>query len=781
LGIGANTAIFSFMNTILLKKLSVPNPERLVTFAQTYRGERSAMVLPLRAVDTLAEQVSGFAGVFGRFDSAINFSAGESAEWISGEFVTGQYFEALQVKPAVGRLLVEDDVRNAAGNPVCVISFDFWKGAFGGDPKIIGRTVFLNGHAYHLVGVTASGFYGAEIQHRFAVAVPATLIGDFMPLFGGAGAERINTMSWLSPMARLKPTVSRVDAQHQAELVLNQLDHLNRQSDLYLEDGSRGFDTEPSAFGRAILVLMAVVALVLLMACANVAILLLARASTRTQEFGVRLSLGASKASIIRMLFMEALALATAGEIVGLALSFWIENILLSFLNTGRSPTTTLHVAPDGTVFGFSVLLTFATAILFGLVPISQATRIDLVSSLKQESKVSGRISRVFVRESFVVVQIALSLVIIFLAGLLTRTLRTLVNADPGFQPDRVLALKVDLAAAGYTGPDISNLFDEMLQRARTLPGVKAASLATSPPYGSIAVSMGIAVPGYTSRPVRGDDVVSFNFVSPRYFETLGQPILRGRDFEETDSKNSAAVAVVNDKFVRHYFGGEDPTSRIFLVDKETVQIVGVVANTRDRGVRHASTETVYMPEKQGPTAALTLLVRGDADLQRLVPSIMGMVRSIDPRVPVFSIHSLDVDVEAGLSTERILGYLSMLFAALATLLAGVGLYGLLAYSVTGRTREIGIRFVMGAGKYDVALLFAKRSLALVFAGLMIGAPLALISANGIKSLFFGVAPTDPITLLISGGVLALAATLATSIPLRRAARLDPLVALHSE
>jgi predicted permease len=535
-----------------------------------------------------------------------------------------------------------------------------------------------------------------------------------------------------------------------------------------------------SDFGRPVLVLMGVVALVLLVACANLANLLLARAQSRAKEFAVRLSIGASRARLIRQLLVESLLLALGGGVAGVALSLWINRTLVAFMNTGRSASMLIHAAPDDRVLAFSIFLSFATAILFGMLPAWQATQPDLLPGLKQESTSSGPESRVLLRRSLVVIQIAVSLMIVFGAGLLTRTLRTMTTTDLGFQPDRVIALQVDPAANGHSSAEVTTILDEILRRARALPGVRAASLASSTPSGSMQLTMPIQVPGYAPK-ATGDEVATFNFVSSEYFETLGQSLLRGRDFEERDNKNGPRVAIVNEKLVQHYFGGRDPIGRKFRQGRGEVEIAGVVADVRDQGVRQGPADTVYLPEKQGQTSGLTLLVRTAGDPQRVIPSLLAIVQSIDPRMPVYSVHTLDMDVEAGLTTERILGYLSTLFAALATLLAGIGLYGVLAYSITRRTREIGIRFAVGAQRRDVAGLFARESLILVLAGLIIGAPVALLSAHALRSLLFGVGATDPLTLLISVVVLALAALLATSIPLWRAARVNPIIALRWE
>jgi predicted permease len=775
LGIGANTAMFSFVNAILLKRLPVPEPQRLVTFAETYRGERSGAVWKMPTVDDLAKRASSFDGVFGWSSRPVSFSTGDTAQWVMGEIVTGQYFRTLQVKPALGRLLDDDDVRNAAGNPVCVLSYAFWQLEFAGNSRVVGQSVFLNGHAYRVLGVAARGFYGAVLQRRFDVVVPATRVGDFMPAF--AGVDWLNGLSWMSSMARLKPGVSQIQAEKETERLSP--DWRNRH--VSLEDGSQGLNPMRSSFGRPVLALMAVVGLVLLVACANLANLLLARAQARAKEFAVRLSIGASRARLIRQLLVESLLLAIGGGVAGVMLSLWINSTLVAFMNTGRSASMAIHVAPDARVLAFSILLSFATAILFGLLPAWQATQPSLLPGLKQDSAASGFTSRVMVRRSLVVIQIALSLVIVFGAGLLTRTLRTLGTVDLGFQPDRLIALHVDPANSGHSGAEVSTILDELLRRARGLPGVKAASLAATTPNGSMGISMSVGVPGFVSKEGGSDVVVYFNFISPRYFETLGQSLLRGRDFDDRDNKIRSRVAIVNEKFARHYFNGREPVGGKLLQGGGGLEIVGVVADARDQSIRKGAEETVYLPEKQGQTSGLTLLVRTTVDPQRIIPSLLAIVQSIDPRMPVFSVHTLDVDVEAGLTTERILGYLSTLFAALATLLAGIGLYGVLAYSIARRTREIGIRFAIGAQKRDVAGLFARESLTLVFVGLIIGAPVALVSAHALRTLLFGVGASDPLTLLISVVVLALAALLATSIPLWRASRVNPVIALRWE
>ncbi len=788
LGIGANTAIFSFVNAILLKRLPVPEPDRLVTFAETNRGETSGKVWRLSTVEQLAKRDPDFSGLFGWFGKPVSFSTGDQAQWVMGELVTGQYFQALQVKPLMGRLLTGDDVRNAKASPVCVLSFALWQREFAGDPGVIGGSVFLNGHAYRVLGITPRGFYGAALERRFDLQIPATRIGDIMPAFADAtSVDWLKTLSWLTPMARLKPGITRIEAQEQTQRVLRQIDIENngghnpeKQSDLRLEDGSQGFNDMRSAFGRPLLVLMAVVALVLLIMCANLANLLLARAQARAKEFAVRMSIGASRIAIIRQLFMESLVLAACGGAFGTALSLWISSTLVAFLNAGRSPVSALQVRPDLNVLAFSITLSFATAILFGLVPASQATRPSLLPGLKQERPGGPQWSRSLFRGTLLVVQIALSLVVVFAAGLLTRTLRSLETIDLGFKPDQVIALRVDPAAAGHSSADVSRILEDILTRARVLPGVRAASLAASTPNGSMAISMTIDVPGYT--PKRGEDnIADFNFISSDYFHTLDQPFLRGRDFRDADDQNAPRVAIVNEKFVRDYFAGQDPLGRKFRQGGSDLEIIGVVANARDRGIRNGPEDAVYLPEKQAQTSGLTVLVRSQYQPAAILPSLLAIVKSIDRRTPVLSAQTLATEVEAGLSTERILGYLSTLFAILATLLAGIGLYGVLAYSVVRRTREIGVRFAVGAQRRHVAALFAAESGLWLLVGLSIGGALALACARAFEGLLFGVAGTDPVTLSLSILLLAIAACLGMAMPLWRATRVDPIVALRAE
>jgi predicted permease len=778
-GIGANTAIFSFVNAILLKQLPVPQPDRLVSFAEIIKGETSDATWRMTTVDKLAKRNTVFSGVFGCFSKPVNFSRRDSSQWIMGELVTGEYFRTLQLTPAIGRFFTVEDVRNAKANPVCVLSYDFWQREFAGDPNAVAQSVLLNGHPYRVLGITPRGFFGAVLQHRADVQVPATRIGDFMPAFGDStGVNWLDTLSWLTPMARLKPGITLAQAQQNVQAVYHGIEAENgttpaNQRELRLRDGSQGLNTLRSSFGRPALVLLAVAGIVLLVTCANLANLLLARAQVRSKEFAVRLSLGASRARLIQQLFVESLVIALCGGLGGTALSYWITGTLIALLNTGRSAVSAIVVQPDIHVLVFSFSLSLATALLFGLLPAWPASKQDSAETLRQQGHAR-------LRRMLVVAQVALSLTIVFAAGLLARTLRSLQTLDLGFQPDRVIALSVDPAANGYSSTEEARILDELLQRVRALPGVKAASLASSIPFGASAISLSFEVPGHIAKN-SSDEVADFNFISHDYFATLGQPLLRGRDFTSRDDSAHPRVAIVNRTFARKFWPDLDPIGRKFRQGGSDVEIVGVVKDARDRDLRAGPAESVYLPAQQAQTSGLTLLVRARANPAAVIPSLLALVAAVDRHMPVYAVHTLDVQVEAGLSSERMLGYLSALFAALATLLAGVGLYGVMAYSVTRRTREIGIRIATGAQQSDIGLLFARESLALIGLGLLIGVPVSFASVHVLKTLLFGVTTADPFTLAASVAILLAASAAATILPLRRAMRVSPMSALRYE
>jgi predicted permease len=780
-GIGANTAIFSFVNALLLKHLPVPEPARLVMMAEYEKGEVTNTAYSWPFVMALGRDSRVFEAVAGRAPVRVNVTAEGFSEPLSGEVVTGDYFRMLRVKPALGRLLTEDDVLAAAANPVCVISYSTWQERFAGDPHIIGRKLPLNAHPYTVVGVTEPGFYGPQLQSRVDLQLPVSRMGDFMGGFFASlsvGAMwKSPTFSWLQPLARLKPGVTLTQAQADIQPVARAAKMISQKAEFRLTDGSQGIGFG-SNYAKPVIVLMAIVALVLLIACANLAGLLLARGTFRAKEFAVRLSLGASRWRLVRQLMVESLAIACCGGLTGLLLAYWIVHTLLAFLNAGVPVAGRMQATTDPLVIGFSLLLSLLTAVLFGLLPSWQSARPDIIPELKGAAA-GGAAHGLAMRRFLIVFQIALSVVILFGAGLLTRTLSKLKTVDLGFNPERVITLSVDPAMNGYRPEETDRVFDDILTHLRAQPGIAAASLAVLTPLSGGAISLDAPqVPGHLKSSL---DVETFNnMVSPDYFRTLNQSLLAGREFDDRDSKKAHKVAIVNQFFVRQFMPGQNPVGR-HIKTSDDMEIVGLVKDARYLTLREKPAPMLYLPAKQTMNSGYELLVRTALERPQAIAAIQHAIRSVDPKLPIFGITELQDQIDHTISSERVLSFLSTLFSALATLLCSLGIYGLIAYAVSRRTREIGIRFAIGAQKTDVARLFLRESILLVIMGIGAGVPLAIMSTRALKSLLFGVAPMDVTTLAWTVAIFLAAGLFASLLPVIRAARIEPLEALRYE
>ena len=789
LGIGANTAIFSFVNALLLKHLPVPEASRLVEIAEYENGSviNSAFSLPF--ITELNKRGQAFDGVLGRFPVRVNLAADNATELLKGEVVTGDYFRTLKVRPALGRLLTEEDVNASAGNPVCIISYSIWQGRFGADPAIVGRKLLLNAHPYTVIGVTEKGFYGPQLQSRIDMQLPVSRMGDFMGGFFSTGPGgtmwKSPGFSWLQPLARLKPGMNAAQAQATidplARAIRAQLADpeeakrlSGKKTSFRLTDGSQGANYD-SAYSKPITVLMGVVALVLLIACANLASLLLARANARAKEFAVRLSLGASRWRVVRQLMVESVLIACCGGFGGLALAFWIVRTLLAYLGD-----SVLDVTPDPLVICFSILLSLLTAVMFGFLPAWQSAQPDIIPELKgAPGRTALNSSGVGIRRSLIVFQIALSLMILFASGLMTRTLSRLKTVDLGFNPARVITLKIDPAMAGNSPERTEQAFDEILGRLRARPGVAAASLAVVSPLEGGMISLGFDVPGHI--PKSSDVQTNFNMISPDYFSTLNQGLLAGRDFTARDIMKAPGVAIVNRLFVDQYMPGQNPIGRHFKVGNSDEQIVGLVNNSRYQTLREKPCPLIYLPAKQTQSSGYTLLVRTRLEAGSAIAEIEHTIRSVDSKIPIYDVHEMQDQIDHTISSERVLSFLATLFSGLATLLCCMGIYGLIAYAVSRRTREIGVRFAIGAQKSDVAKLFLRESLLLVGAGILLGIPLALASTRVLKSLLYGIESTDAPTLAAAVAIFLVAGLLASVWPVSKAARIEPLEALRYE
>jgi len=785
LGIGANTAIFSFVNALLLQKLPVPEPTRLVELTEYRDGKLFNSPFSFPVIDQLDRRNTAFTGVFGRYPLRVNLTPDSAAELLNGELVTGTYFATLQVKPALGRLLNDDDVKAGTGNPVCVISYPLWQGHFGGDMHILGRKLMLSAHPYSVVGVTQKGFFGAQLQSRVDLQIPISRAADFMQ---GPFATMWKSPGfvWIEAMARLKPGLTMAQAQAMVDPVARAIqldladpkDRANvagRRTAFHLSEGSQGVKND-SPYSKPVTILMGVVGLVLLIACANVANLLLARAGARSKEFAVRLSLGASRLRLMRQLMVESLVLAGAGGLLGVALAFWIVRTLLLYLNGANSGGNGLPVELDPMVIGFSILLTLLTAVLFGFAPAWQSAKPDVSSELKGGNE---QVSGVKTRRFLIVLEIALSMVILFAAGLMTRTLGQLRTIDLGFDPSGVTTLHIDPAMSGYSQQQSDRVFDAVLSRLRAQPGIVAASLAVVAPLEGSMMSMSFEVPGRAEK--NSDLQTNFNMVSPSYFKTLHQPILAGRDFNDLDAKKAPRVAIVNDLFVDQYMPGENPLGRLFHMGGGDVEIVGLVGSSHYQMLREKVCPLIYLPVKQTQSSGFSVLVRTRLAPAQAVAEIKQAVRAVDPKLPIYGVREFQDVIDEGIGSERMLTFLAALFSALVTLLCGMGVYGLIAYAISRRTREIGVRFAIGAQKADVAKLFLRESGALIAAGVLVGIPLALASARILKSLLYGVEPSDTFTMLSAIAIFLAAGALASLLPVRKATRIEPLRALRYE
>ncbi len=795
LGIGANIAIFSFVNAILLKRLPVPDPGRLVQLSEVEGTKQANTAFSYPFIQEIERRNAALDGVFGRFPVRVNLTSSGVAEPLHGEVVTGAYFKTLEVYPALGRLINEDDISAAAGNPVCVISYSMWQGRFAGRSDMVGRKLILNSRPYTVIGITPSGFNGPQLQSRVDMQLPVSRMGDFMGGFfstGPGGAMwKSSNFTWLQPFGRLKRGLTSMQAEAQLQTLARQVNlqlagpnsrnkTAGEKTTLHLLDGSQGLNYSRAKYAEPATVLMAVVGFVLFIACTNLANLLLARANAREKEFALRLSLGASRGRLIRQLMVESLAIAGFGGAIGLLLSFWIIRTLLAYLNSGTPAGSGLQAAPDALVIVFSVALSLLTAVLFGLLPAWQSVKPEVLPELKQVSGTahSSR-NRAGLRKTLIVVQLGLSLVVLFAAGLLTRTLSHLQTVDLGFKPANVIALSVDPAMNGYSPADTERIFDDILQRLRSQPQVVAAALATDSPLDGSLITLPAEVPGHVDR--ISDIAPAFNMVSPGYFATLNQRLLRGHDFSDHDREGAPHVAIVNEQFVSQYMPGRNPVGQHFKIGGGDVEIVGVVNTAHFANVREKPTPGIYLPTKQTQSSGYTLLVRTTGDARTAIAGIEHAIHAVDAKLPIYHLRTLQAQLDGGISSERILSFLSSLFSALAALLCGIGLYGITGYAVSRRTREIGVRFAIGAQKSDVAGLFLREGAVLIGCGILVGIPAALAATRLLKTLLYGLEPADLPTLAFTLGLLIAVGVLAMLLPVRRAASIEPIEALRYE
>jgi len=790
LGIGANTAIFSLVDAVLLKLLPVKNPEQVValdSFSQ--RGERRNFSHPL--FERLRARTFVFSGIFAANDGTARMElAGPESdgqtEQAEVQLVSGEYFQALGVDAVAGRTLTPADDQTPGAHPVAVLSYGFWQRRFAGDLAVIGQSITLKGQPFTVIGVTPPAFFGEAVGRAPDIWAPLMMEP---PL--GRGVTRLSNanVGWLRIMARLKPGVSEQQAQAALTLSLEQLKaessdvgqsarHIAR---IEVFPGRQGLAEFRDQFAKPLRILMAVVGLVLLIACANVANLLLARATRRASEVAVRLAIGAGRFRLIRQFLTESLLLAAAGGALGLLFAWWGSRVLLILGSSGAAPLP-IDVEPNARILGFTLAVSLLTALLFGLAPALIVTRQEVNSALKATAPTRPRLS---LARALVVAQVALSLLLLTGAGLFVQTLRNLRTLDLGFAAEQIIQARINPRASGYKPEQLPELYRRLLERLNSAPGVRSASLADSGFRTGSSRTCCIAVEGYTHRPDE-DREIQILSVTPRYFQTMGLPLLAGRDFSASEANNSKPgefpkVAVVNETMARHYFGPANPLGRRFgWGDKEVkydTEIVGVVKDANYGNLRAKTRSLIYFPD-QGSSL---IVVRAAADSTALLPTIRQEIQAADKNLEISSVRTVPQLLDQALVQERLLAKLASFFSLLALLLACIGLYGVMSYDVARRTHEIGIRMALGARGAHVLRMALRETLWLVVIGLAVGLAAVLTTMKLIASLLFGLTATDPLTLALATLLLLAVAALAGWLPARRAARVDPMVALRHE
>jgi predicted permease len=787
LGIGANTAIFSLMNAVLLKSLPVEQPDRLHFIARAgAHGFEGAPPYP--CFERFRDQNRTFDGLAAFSDFNPRVTIDGQAEEVRGQHVSGNYFSLLGVRPLLGRTLTPaDDSIPGKGGPdgfAGVISYNYWTRRFGGNHDVIGKVAQVGSQSVTIVGVTPPGFHGLYPGVEINISVPMMIVG------AEELAERYNW--WFEAVGRLKPGVPVEQARADLDAIFQPfMDELGGSAEerrehharIELPPASRGLDTLRRKYKTPLQTLIGTVGLVLLIACANVANLLLARAIARRKEFAVRLALGASRWRLMRQNFTESLLLAILGASLGLLMASWGIEFLISFFTTGRN-LLFLDAPLDGSVLLFTAGVALLTCLLFGLAPALRSTRVNVGTALKDDGNGQAS-SRSRIGEMLVVAQVALSMLLLVGAGLFLRTLRNLENLDPGFQRAGVLTMRINPPDGVYRGTRLASLWKEILERVERLPGVRSASLAAFNPMEGRNRVIRVQIPEYTPGVERDLDI-RLNQVSPGFFSTLGIAVTQGRAFTARDDENAPRVALLNEAAARFYFGDRSPLgSRVGVKGKDAppYEVIGVVKDSRYQNLREPDSRLIYFPVSQSldRLGRLTLAVRVSGKPSEIVAAARAEIRATGSDLMLTNIATLDEQVEQSLLQERLLATLASLFGLLALLLACIGLYGVISYNVARRTREIGIRMALGARAGDVSKLVVRQGLALALVGMAIGLAIALAATRFMESLLYDVSATDPLTFIAGAAFLVFVALLACWIPARRATKVDPMVALKYE
>jgi putative ABC transport system permease protein len=800
LGIGANTAIFQLLDAVRLRTLPVKDPQQLAIVRIQDRSWASGRIhgrypqITNAQWEEIRDRQEGFSSIFAWAENDFNLATTGEARYAHGMFVSGDFFKVLEVRPLIGRLLTADDDRRGCGSQAAVISYAFWQHEFNGDPSIIGRKITLDGNPFPVVGVTAPGFYGVEIGRMFDLAVPICS----EPLIRGEDALlNLRHGFWLASMGRLKPgwTMERATAQLKAispailEATVPEI-YKPDNAKKYMEyrftafPASNGFSMLRQEYENPLWILLAIAGLVLLIACANLANLMLARARSRGREVAVRLAMGASRLRLLRQMFVESLLLAGIGAALGAALATLLSEFMVAFISTQDNPLF-MNLQADWRVFGFTALLAVFTCVLFGLTPALRATRVAPAAVLKTASRgMTGVHERFGLGRILVVSQVALSLVLLVGSLLFVRTLRNLLTLDPGFRQDNTIVASLDLSRDNIPIPQRQEFKRNLLERVRAVPGVDAAADASVVPVSGYGWNEGIWIAGDEKRPADS----RFDRVSPGYFATMKTGFLDGRDFDSHDTASSPKVAIVNETFARKFLNGGNPIGMTFRIDafvgdaSPMYQIVGFVKDAKYEDLREEPRAIVYVAQMQDdrPDNDPQFVIHSSMPPASVVPGIKEAIMQSAPEA-IIDFGMMETMIRDSLLRERLMATLSGFFGVLAVVLATIGLYGVISYTVARRTNEIGLRVALGAQRGDVVGMIMREAGTMLLIGLAVGAVLTLAVARAAASMLYGLKPHDPLTLTVAVVALTLVAALASFLPAHRAARLDPMAALREE
>ncbi|MGA3323808.1 MAG: ABC transporter permease [Terriglobia bacterium] len=815
LGIGANTAIFTLLDQVLLRLLPVKEPQQLALL--TMRGRHygnnwggNAISYPMYRDFQNHNEV--FSGMFCRFPTRVSLTFGGRAERVEAELVSGTYFHVLGVTTALGRSFTSEEDRVAKGAPLVVLSYNYWKQRFGGDPAILGKTLTVNKYPMTVIGVAQAGFDGVELGYTPKLFIPVMMQQQVLIVPTDMLTDRRSR--WVNAFGRLKPGVTALRAKASLQPFMHSMLQNEVQEAAFAHASSYDreqflkctIDLLPGSQGRAsfrrelrtpLWVLMAITGVVLLIACANLANLLLARATGRQKEIAVRLAVGASRGRIISQLLVETLCLSALGGLAGLAFAFGADKALMAIYLPTDSSGLSISAAPDFRILIFTLVVTVATGLVFGLAPALKTTRPDIVGTLKDQAGAVVGGGHGGLRKALVVAQVALSLLLLISAGLFLRTLTNLSNLGPGFPAERLVGFNIDPSLGGYT-PDRAKIFyQQVTESLRLIPGVQSVGLAGVRILENDEWDSGMTVEGYN--PAKQEDRAEpyMNQISPNYFATLGVPIVLGRDFTVNDNREvkngpqpddwTPTAVMINEKFARRYFPGRNPIGRHlgFGIDPGThtdMEIIGVVKDIKYTNLRDEIPPQAYIPYLGSHfIGSMTVYLRTASDPDQVMAAVRAKVRELDSNLPIYDMRTTEAQLSNSLSTERMIASLSTVFGFLATLLAAIGLYGVMAYSVAQRRREIGIRMALGAEPSSVIWMVMRDVLLLVAMGIAVAVPTALALMRMVATQLYGLSAHDPSTLALATAGLSLIACAAGYLPALRASRLDPMVALRHE